>query len=63
MEYIPKTNTVKSCITAMKKLRALPPYDNPGNLVAHDGVYASHIDRTYSKRVRALAENRLTKGE
>ena len=55
-----KENTVKNCVDDLKKLRALPPYNNPGNLVAYDGIFAKNIERKYSKRVRTLAEKQLS---
>lgn len=55
-----KENTVKNCVDDLKKLRALPPYNNPGNLVAYDGIFAKSIERKYSKRVRTLAEKQLS---
>ncbi len=63
MTYPPKTNSVKNCVIDLKKILALPPYDTPSNFVAHDGYFSNHIDKIYSKRVRALAEKKLATGE
>jgi hypothetical protein len=54
-----KKNTVKNCVEDLKKLRGLPPYNYPGNLVYADGIFANSIDRNYSKRVQLLAERQL----
>lgn len=54
---------IAKCEDDLRKLRALPPYDYIGNLVAHDGIFANYIKRTYSEEVRDEAEKRLTKGD
>jgi len=54
-----KKNTVNNAVDDLKKLYAMPPYDNAGNLVANDGIFARSINATYSSRVLTMAKSQL----
>ena len=56
-----ETNEVKKCVDDLKKLRGLPPYNTPSNIVLNDGRFAKNISDNYSTDVIEMAEIEIAK--
>ena len=51
-----KRYDVNSCVEDLKRLKGLPPYDGPSNIVCNDGYFAQSIEQDYCIVTRQEAD-------
>jgi hypothetical protein len=59
IESSPLSSDLKSCMDDLRKLHALPPYNEIGNHCAGDGIFGAAIRKKYTRTTFRLAEARL----